>query len=120
MISMMRRQSFRGALLLLTSILGCDASHTVAVSPSQRVCSTDSDCVPVYEGTLGCCGPGCANAAINKTSYAGYQATIASRAPTCTPPPPCAGLSDQLCKAGAVCRNGTCEFASLTADAQGD
>src|SRR5256885_6776255 len=118
---MMRHLFFCGALVLMTSVLGCSTSpstslHTVAVSASDQACSSDSDCVPVFEGTVGCCG-GCANAAINKAAYPGYQAAIAASVPICDPAPPCAFLSDAICKAGAICRGGMCAFSSLTADA---
>jgi hypothetical protein len=105
--------------LVLAAVGGCGASatHSVTASDFQQSCSVDSDCVAVYEGTLGCCGPGCPNAAINQTSHAAYDSTVSSRTPTCSPADPCVGLTAVICRAGAVCANGTCAFQQPAADA---
>ena len=109
------------ALLLTPLVLGCgssasSSSHAIAVSVQDRSCSSDADCVPVYEGALGCCGGGCPNSAINKTAYPDYEADVASREPVCVPALPCVFLSNDVCKAGAACRDGLCQFASQAAD----
>jgi hypothetical protein len=109
----------RKLLLLMALLAGCGSStttHTVAISASGKSCTTDSDCVPAFEGPVGCCGPDCPNSAINMASYAAYQADLARANPMCYPPPPCVALNDIVCRASAVCRNGTCEFSTLLLD----
>ena len=100
---------------LVTAIGGCSSApnHSIATSEFQRGCSADSDCVPVYEGMLSCCGA-CPNAAVNQVGYDAYQSAVSTRAPSCNPEPPCAALS---CSAQAACSNGTCQICPRTCPA---
>ncbi len=107
-------------LILAVLLSGCGGggeTHVFIVSAYSQTCSQDSDCVPVYQGTLGCCGPGCANAAINQSSYVDYLSDVSAREPACYGEDPCALLDDVVCKASAACRGGVCEFVAATADA---
>jgi len=106
---------------LIAAISGCNSggNHSIAASEFQQSCSVDSDCVPVYEGTLGCCGA-CANAAVNQVGYTAYQKAASDRRPTCNVQPPCPAFTDVLCKAGAICSNGTCAFEHVEPDASTD
>jgi hypothetical protein len=108
-----------GRLSLAIFLCGCGGGevHAIIVSAYSQTCSKDSDCVPVYQGTLGCCGPGCANAAINQSSYVDYLSDVSAREPACYGEDPCALLDDVVCKASAACRGGVCEFVAATADA---
>jgi len=108
------------ALWLLLAAGGCGGggtTHSIAASEFQVSCSIDADCVSVYEGTIGCCGGGCPNAAINKASTTAYDAALASRTPQCSPAPPCADFARPICPTAAICDNGTCAYAQLGADA---
>lgn len=99
---------------------GCTSAvpHSISTSEFQRSCSVDADCVPVYEGTLTCCGLGeCPNAAINQSSFTAYKSTAAARKPTCDGVP-CLAITI-LCKSAAVCTGGTCAFEHPGTDAAG-
>jgi hypothetical protein len=81
--------------------------HAVHASDYERACASSSDCVPVYEGSIGCCGGGEPNTAITKTSGAAYQKDFAARAPECEPTPceaPAVGT------AYAICTQSVCEL----------
>jgi len=107
-------------LVWLAGLAGaCNSTDSRSVSACEfnRSCTVDSDCVPVYEGTLGCCGPGCSNSAINTASYGAYQSAVAGREPTCSTAFPCAQLTDAICRSGAVCAGGTCQLKEIPADA---
>jgi len=114
------------ACLLVGAFGGCNSdTHTIAASEFQQSCSADSDCVPVYQGTIGCCGVGgsCPNAAVNQVGYSAYESAVANRIPTCSPARPCALLTSAdiaiACRAGAICSNGTCTFEQTGTDAAG-
>ena len=113
------------ACLFVGAFGGCNSeSHSIAASEFQQSCAADSDCVPVYEGTIGCCGVGnCPNAAVNRVGYSSYETAVSKRIPTCSPPRPCPFLSQTEiaieCHAGAICSNGTCTFAQTGTDASG-
>jgi len=105
-------------IIWLAGVGGCSSGdHSVFASEFQRGCSVASDCVPIYEGALGCCGGACPNAAINQASYAAYESAVAKRTPKCSPEPPCVFIPDDVCMAGAICAGGTCAFVQLGADA---
>jgi hypothetical protein len=77
----------RAALLLVaTAITACGASsppNSVAAKNYDRKCASVADCVPVYEGHVGCCGGGeCPNTAIAQVALAKYTAALALAA-TC-------------------------------------
>jgi hypothetical protein len=103
--------------LLAAAIGGChssgsltDENRSITASEFQQSCTVASDCVPVYEGTLSCCGGSCPNAAVNQVGHDAYEVALASRTPVCNPEPPCAALTDVICQSGAICENGTCKF----------
>ena len=105
-------------ILVLTVGGGCTsaAAHSISTLEFQRSCSIDSDCVPVYEGTLTCCALAeCPNAAINQLSYPAYKSTAASRKPTCDGVP-CVAIT-VVCKSAAICAGGTCAFVQPATDA---
>ena len=121
---MQRHQFFWVSIAFLVLIVGCGTSppasdHSIALSAFDRSCAGDADCVPAYEGPIGCCRA-CPNSAINQSAYTDYEAAVARSTPICTPALPCVAINNDICKAGAVCRSGTCEFASLAADAASD
>jgi hypothetical protein len=107
------------ACLLMAAIgcCGCAENHHVAASEFQRSCAVDSDCLPIYEGDLHCCGPDCPNAAINQVDESAYWSAVAKRTPTCSPSPPCAPITSASCGARAICSNGMCAFEKFGADA---
>jgi hypothetical protein len=98
---------------------GPDA-HAVRATDYDRACVRDSDCVLVAEGTIGCCGIGCPNAAIATSAQATYQADVSARTPICTPSPPCVAIAStgDLCgDPVAACVDGSC--AMLTCEKVG-
>jgi hypothetical protein len=115
------RWPLKHALILVLMVGGgCTSAvaHSISTSEFQRSCSVDSDCVPVYEGTLTCCGLGeCPNAAINQLSYTAYKSSAASRKPTCDGVP-CLAITI-TCKSAAICTGGTCAFEQPGIDAAG-
>jgi hypothetical protein len=115
------RWPLKHALILVLMVGGgCTSAvtHSISTSEFQRSCSVDSDCVPVYEGTLTCCGLGeCPNDAINQFSYTAYKSTAASRKPSCEGVP-CLAITI-ICKSAAICTGGTCAFEQSGTDAAG-
>jgi hypothetical protein len=114
--------TFMGMLLCLACLLGAcssssSSSHTVSADEFNRSCTVDADCVAVYEGPIGCCGPGCSNAAVNTASYNAYQTAVTARQPTCAVAYPCGLWTNEICRAGATCAGGTCAFRDLSTDA---
>jgi hypothetical protein len=98
-------------VLVLMVGAGCksDVPHSISTSGFQRGCSVDSDCIPVYEGTLTCCRTfECPNAAISLVDYTKYETTAASRRPTCEGVP-CLAITI-TCKSAAVCSDGMCMY----------
>jgi hypothetical protein len=96
------------ALLGLTTACG----GTVTASHYTQTCSQDNDCTPIYSGEL-CqvCG-GCANAAINVSDRARYDADVKAISGSCPPrlgPP--ALCSACRAPAGAKCVANTCALA---------
>jgi hypothetical protein len=82
-------------------------SDVITVTSFDTSCKADTDCVAIVAGSIGCCG--CANAAINASSKAAYDADVA--------------VIDQhrgVCTADCVdcpqvapfCANGTCAIPS--------
>jgi hypothetical protein len=115
------RGSFEDAWILVLMLAGSCSSpvaHNISAWEFQRGCSADSDCMPVYEGTLTCCAIAeCPNAAINQSSYTAYKSTKESREPTCIAVP-CVAITI-TCKSAAVCTGGTCTFEWPRTDAAG-
>ncbi len=109
----------RGPWLVLWSliVLACGSDdHAVRVRDYAVACVSDGDCVAVYEGTLGCCGPGCANATISKTDESRYDMDVNARTPSCSPRPPCeAILRGALCDRSlrVACTGGTCALVPM-------
>ena len=105
-------------VLLAAWFAGCGGavSHTISASEFQDTCSVDTDCTDVCVGSLGCCGCGCPNAAINQASYPAYESAFSSREPHCDPALPCAALTTEECRTGAMCTNGTCVLVQFGTD----
>ena len=96
------------ALLLALAGCGSPAPHSIAAADYDQTCQAVVDCVPVAEGTIGCCGlESCPNAAIRQDALAGYMSDLAARTPHCTPEPPCAPPPVD-CSGRVACTNGVC------------
>lgn len=111
------------SLILAVLLSGCGGggeTHVIIASAYSQTCSKDSDCVAVYQGTLGCCGPGCSNSAINQSSYTAYLSDVSAREPACSGVDPCALFDNAVCSASAACQEGVCEFVAAAADAPGN
>jgi hypothetical protein len=93
--------------------------HAVRASDYDRACLRDSDCILVTEGTVGCCGFGCPNAAIASSAQAAYQADVVARATVCNPRLYCPSLQGvDLCgDPAATCVDSVCEM--LTCEKNG-
>src|SRR6478752_6318231 len=115
----MKRFLLMGSLAAAIGSCHSDGNHRIAASEFQQSCTVASDCVPVYEGTLSCCGGSCPNAAVNQVGYSAYESARESRTPTCNPQPPCPA-TDVACIAGATCSNGTCVVAPFGTNDAGD
>jgi len=63
--------------------VACSGSSILNASDYDQSCSTSSDCVPVFQGDVACCGGGCANAAINKGALAQYDADYSEAVKVC-------------------------------------
>jgi hypothetical protein len=88
-----------------------DASaRSVAAADYPRTCTSVADCVPVYEGQLGCCDQGCANTAIRADAMALYAADVGRRTPICYPVPPCVA-PPQCPDRRVTCEGGVCGLA---------
>jgi hypothetical protein len=102
-----------GRIIVTMALSGCSTSdHSITASEYSRSCSASSDCIAIYQGTLGCCGSeSCPNAAISNRDSAKYMSDYDARIPTCSPPPPCALLPlPGSCTGSASCENGSCVF----------
>lgn len=73
----------RAHLMLLAVLLPYGAtcgssspSHVLAAKNYDRKCTTVADCVPIFEGTVGCCGPGCPNTAISAASLPKFMSDL--------------------------------------------
>jgi hypothetical protein len=122
----MRRQLGLAAVLglalgLAASPLACGSAdnHTVMASAYVRNCMSDPDCVPIFEGTLTCCGAGCPNTAINVKDETHYETDVAVRTPRCSVQPPCPLTNAQVCGSQARCIAGFCQLSDAT-DAAAD
>jgi hypothetical protein len=120
----------RAALLLFAfAIVACAPDpppSSIAAKNYERKCASVADCVPVYEGHIGCCGGGeCPNTAIAQVALATYTAD-AARAATCAGgQPPCTGVDvtrpGDGCQGGRIaCDNGICTLKMLPSDAATD
>lgn len=106
------RNVILGALLLVGACGSSGGDHSIDTSRYSHACVGDSDCVGVYQGKLGCCGPDCPNTAIAQVSYDDYAATLASSTPTCNPEPPCLPIAARSCgDRSALCVGGMCTLA---------
>jgi hypothetical protein len=93
-------------------LVGCGStagteSHHISAN-YDRACASVADCVPVFEGTVGCCGLSltCPNTAIRADALAKYMSD-AERASKCDIQPPCP--SGPMCASGRiVCQAGAC------------
>src|SRR5260221_12145025 len=115
-------------LLVATAITACGASSpptSVAAKNYDRKCGSVADCVPVYEGLVGCCGGGqCPNTAIAQVALAKYTAALGLAA-TCTGvQPPCPDITrpgGNGCQVGRfTCDNGIFILAMPPSDAATD
>lgn len=116
---MKKRLMLMGSLAAALGSCHSESNHSIAASEFQQTCTVASDCTPVYEGTLNCCGGGCPNAAVNQVGYEAYWSAYESRTPTCNPQPPCAPAGALACRSVATCLNGTCVFAPHGTDDAG-
>jgi len=111
-------------MLVATAITACGASSrptSVAAKNYDRKCGSVADCVPVYEGPVGCCGvSGCPNTAISQVALAKYTFDF-SRATNCGGMQACPNgtrLGGNACQDGRVaCDNGVCILAMPPSDA---
>jgi hypothetical protein len=116
-------------LLVAAAIAACGASSpptSVAAKNYDQRCTNVADCVPVYEGQVGCCGgSGCPNTAISQVAFAKYTFDL-GRAATCGGAPQAcpaggAGPGGNACQDGRVaCDNGICTLATPPSDAATD
>lgn len=92
---MTRRNTFIGASIAFaigilsacggTAGGGGGGGGTISASSYDQSCSKANDCAPVFQGTVACCGGGCANAAINKKDLASYDTAFGADTPSdCT------------------------------------
>ena len=109
--------STRVAILCAVFLAGCgggSSDHSIGTSKYSKVCAGDSDCVAVYQGSLGCCGGDCPNTAIAASSYAQYLADVQANTPVCNPAPPCAVTPGACQNVSALCVGGLCTEASTS------
>lgn len=87
---------------------------SISATDYDQSCSAPGDCAGVFEGTVGCCGVSnqCPNAAIRRSDLPRYMSDVASRVPTCDPPPPCAPpVSSGACPDRVVtCQQSSCRL----------
>jgi hypothetical protein len=115
-------------MLLVASVVVACANRppsSIAARNYDRKCASVADCVPVYEGHVGCCGGGdCPNTAIAQVVLAKYTAALALAATCGGVPPPCPDITrpgGNACQAGRVaCENGVCILATPPNDAATD
>jgi hypothetical protein len=63
---------------------GTNPNAIVSGSTFSQACEDVTDCEPVYEGALDCCGLlGCPNTAINTGAKPEYESELARRTPVC-------------------------------------
>jgi hypothetical protein len=113
----------RFCVALALTLAGCGGaaappSHLIEAKNYDRSCASVADCVPIFEGTLGCCGLGatCPNAAISADALPKY-ASDAQRASTCMVPSACPDIIIR-CAAGRItCTEGTCALEQPPSDA---
>ena len=96
-------------------------AQLIQASSYDQSCTTDRDCVAVAEGNF--CYPGagdCANAAINMSAYAQYQADVSkTRAASCFAPSGC-GFEFGPCCVGGKCQMGSQCPGAVPTDAGAD
>jgi hypothetical protein len=106
--------------LLLFAACGSSPDHTLSAKNYVRTCVDVIDCVPVYEGTVGCCGISttCPNTAIRADQLPKYMSD-ADGASKCDVQPPC--LGGRACAGGRIaCANGVCELLEPPTDGAAD
>jgi hypothetical protein len=114
----MRRPLLAALVLTVASSVGCGSGssaggNSINAAEFGRSCLAASECVPVYSGTLGCCGSGCPNAAINASSYSLYEADVTASLPACDNGSlPCPELDATGCGVDVACTYGVCEITS--------
>jgi hypothetical protein len=114
--------STRGLVLSLLMFAACGGNdaHTLSAKNYVRTCVDVIDCVPVYEGPVGCCGLSltCPNTAIRADQLPKYTSD-ADQASRCDVEPPCP--SGSQCSGGRIaCTNGVCELLEPTKDGAAD
>jgi hypothetical protein len=117
-------------MLVATAITACGASSppgSVAAKNYDRKCASVADCIPVYEGHVGCCGGGdCPNTAIAQVALSKYTMDLSLAASCGGGRPPCPHIGGtspggNACQDGRVaCDNGICILAMPPSDAAQD
>jgi hypothetical protein len=121
-------------VLVASVIVACAASSrpssvasypppgSIAAKNYDRTCLSVADCVPVYEGPVGCCGGECPNTAIAQVALARYTMDVGLAAACGGVQPPCGPLpGGNECPDGRVtCDNGVCILAMPPSDAATD
>lgn len=99
-----------GIFLLMIFVACSNDARSVNTSDYDHTCVGDKDCEVVFDGQLTCCGPGCPNAAIARTSLERYWSDVSKYTPVCKPALPCALMTEEACGGNrvAVCVNGQC------------
>jgi hypothetical protein len=102
------------SLALVGSLLACSGASdggggggtggTITASSYDQSCQADTDCVPIFAGTVTCCG-GCPNAAINASDESKYENDL-----TADHPNVCNGACPAIACAPvtAICTAGQC------------
>jgi hypothetical protein len=111
-------------VVLALWLAGCSGAaappnHDIRAKNYDRKCATVADCLPIIEGTAGCCGFGiaCPNTAINRGALETYVSDVQS-ATTCAAPPQCPNPGPQgPCSGRIACTAGLCALEPTTADA---
>jgi hypothetical protein len=109
-------------VVLALTLAGCGAAppnHDIRAENYDRKCATVADCLPIIEGTAGCCGFGiaCPNTAINRGALETYVSDVQS-ATTCGVQPPCPNPGQEgPCSGRIACTAGMCALETPTADA---
>jgi hypothetical protein len=106
------------AAVLVLTLAGCGgaapSNHLIEGKNYDRSCASVADCMPVLEGTLGCCGLAltCPNTAISVDALAKYTSDV-DRATKCEGQSTCPGRGGaNPCMGRVTCQSGTCALES--------